>query len=132
MCNLIFGGPDCDTDGNADLTSLTASGTADSGSTTTLVDNALTQIDDYWNYGRIIITKAGVKYNRKIKDFVAASDTLTFDVELPVTVDNTCTYILYKGCDQTWDTCTGVNAWGPSVDNRLNFGGCIHITEELD
>jgi len=104
MCNLIFGGTGCNIDGNANLTSLTASGTADSGSTSTLIDAALTQADDYWNYGRIIITKAGVKYNRKIKDFVAASDELTFDVELPVAVDDTCTYVLYKGCDTTWHT----------------------------
>ena len=132
MCPWIFGGTECNTNGNADLTSLTASGTADSGSTSTLVDNALTQVNDYWNHGRIKITKASVIYHRRIKDFVAVIDTLTFDVELPVAVDNTTTYVLYKGCDQTYDTCKGDNAWGPSADNKLNFGGCIHIAKPKD
>ncbi len=132
MCPWVFGGLECNTDGLADLTSLTASGTADSGSTTTLVHSGLTQVDDYWNNGLIVITKDSVVYNRKIKDFVAASDELTFDVELPVAVDNTTTYVLYKGCDQTWDTCNADNVWGPSADNKLNFGGCIHISKKAD
>jgi len=126
-CDLPFGGTDCNTDGLADLTSLTASGTADSGSTTTLVDNALTQDDDYWNYGAITVVKDSVTYNRKVKDFVAATDTITFDIALPVAVDNTTTYTVYKGCSKTWDACQGNQAWGPSADNKLNFGGEIHI-----
>jgi len=44
-----------------------------------------------------------------------------------VTVDNTCTYVMYKGCDQTWDTCGANNAWGPSANNQANFAGCLHI-----
>jgi hypothetical protein len=132
MCPWIFGGTECNTNSLADLTSLTASGTADSGSTSTLVDNALTQADDYWNNGQIIITKSSRVYRRRIKDFVASSDTLIFDVELPTAVDNTCTYVIYKGCDQTLDTCESDNAWGPSADNSANFGGCIHITAEED
>ena len=92
LCRHVFGGAACNADGNADLTSLKATGTADSGSTTTLTDNALTQADDYWNHGRIEITKGGVTYYRKVADFAAATDTITLDVELPVAVDNTCTY----------------------------------------
>lgn len=126
-CRHNFGGTQCNKDGNADLTLLTASGTADSGSTTTLVDNALTQADDYWNYGKISITKGGVTYKRKVKDFDAASDTITFDLALPVTVDNTTTYTVYKGCPKTWEACQAIPAYGPSADNKLNFGGCMHI-----
>jgi len=132
LCPWIFGGTECNTNSLADLTSLTATGTADSGSTSTLVDNALTQAEDFWNNGRIAITKGGVVYNRKIKDFVAATDTLTLDVELPVAIDNTCTYVLFGGCDQTWDTCSNTTAWGPSGDNKANFGGCIHISTPQD
>lgn len=132
MCPWIFGGSECDTDDLADLTTLKAVGTADSGTTATLVDNALTQVDDYWNCGEIEITKAGVTYYRKVKDFVAATDTITLDVEMPFAIDTDCTYTVYKGCDQTWDTCTGVNAWGPSADNKYNFGGCIHISKKAD
>jgi phage-related protein len=129
MCPWVFGDTECNTDGNADLSSLTATGTADSGTTSTLVHSALTQVDDFWNNGRITITKSGVSYTRKISDFVAATDTLTLDVELPVAVDGTTTYVLFKGCDQTWDTCSATNVWGPSADNSLNFGGCIHIVK---
>ncbi|MFH1781013.1 MAG: hypothetical protein ABH835_00115, partial [Patescibacteria group bacterium] len=43
MCPWRFGGTECNTNGLANLAVLTASGTADSGSTTTLIDNALTQ-----------------------------------------------------------------------------------------
>ncbi len=128
MCPWIFGGTECNTDGFANLAVLKAAGTADAGTTTTLVDNALVQANDYWNYGEIEVTKGGVTYYRKVKDFVAGTDTITFDVELPFSVDGTCTYTVYKGCDQTWDTCTGINAWGPSADNKLNFGGCIHVS----
>jgi hypothetical protein len=132
QCPWIFGGAECNIDGNADLTTLKAVGTADSGTTITLVDNALTQADDYWNYGEITIVKGGITYYRKVKSFDAATDTITLDVELPVAIDNTCTYTVYKGCDQTLDACLSNNAWGPSADNNLNFGGCIHITKLAD
>ncbi len=126
-CRYIFGGTQCNKDGNANLASLTASGTADSGTTTTLVHSALTQADDYWNYGKISVTKSGVTYKRKVKDFVAATNAITFDLALPVAVDNTTTYIMHKGCDKTWDACQSNSAFGPSADNKLNFGGFIHI-----
>jgi len=132
MCPLEFGDTRCNTDGNADLTALTASGTADSGSTTTLVDNALTQADDYWNYGKIKITKATVDYWRVVKDFVAGTDTVTFDVAMPFAIDSDCTYVVYKGCSKTWDACGAGSAWGPSGDNSANFGGCVHVSKKSD
>ncbi len=132
MCPWIPGGTECNTDSLFDLTVLTASGTADSGSTTTLVDNALTEVDDYWNHGEIVITKSGVNYYRRVKDFDAGTDTITFDVEMPFAIDTDCTYVVYKGCDQVWETCNADNAWGPSADNKANFGGCIHISKKQD
>ena len=132
MCPWKPGGTECNTNGLFDLTTLKATGPADSGSTTTLVDNALTQVDDYWNYGEIEITKAGKTYYRKVKDFDAASDTVTLDVELPVAVDATCTYVIYKGCDLTWESCSFTLPLGPSADNSANFGGCIHIAKQAD
>jgi len=126
-CNLTFGGAACNTDGNANLASLKATGTADSGTTTTLVDNALTQADDYWNYGSIILVKGGVTYNRKVQDFDAGADTITLDLGLPVAIDNATTYTVYKGCAKTWDACQSNQAYGPSADNKANFGGFMHI-----
>ncbi len=126
-CRHRFGYGQCNQDGLADLTSLTATGTADSGTISTLVDSALTQADDYWNYGEIVVVKGGITYTRKVKDFVADDDEITFDIPLPVAVDDTTTYTVYKGCPKTWDACQANQAWGPSADNSLNFGGCIHI-----
>jgi len=132
MCPWVAGGSECNTDGNFDLTSLTATGTADSGTTTTLVDNALTQAYDYWKHGRINIVKDGITYKRRVKTFNSTTDTITLDVGLDFAIDNTCTYTVYKGCDQTWLTCQGTYAWGPNADNKLNFGGCIHIAKKQD
>ena len=130
MCPWVFGGTECNTDGLANLGSLSASGTADSGSTTILVDSALSESADYWNHGEIELTISGAKYFRKVKDF--GSSTITFDVELPVPVTGSTTYTVYKGCDQVWETCEGTPAYGPSGDNSANFGGCIHIAEDID
>jgi len=70
-------------------------GTADSGSGTTLVDDALTQADDYWNDSAIIVVKGGVSYYGIVTDFVAATDTLTVTMYQSVTIDNTCTYRVF-------------------------------------
>ncbi len=61
-------------------TTYEVSGTADSGSTTTLVDDALDQADDAWNGGFACMTgPEGEGYDvcTKVSDFVASSDTLT-------------------------------------------------------
>lgn len=132
LCPWKFGGTECNTDGYADLTTLTATGTADSGTTLTLVDNALTQVNDYWNYGRIEITKSGVTYYRVVENFDSTTDTVTWGVQLPFNVDNSCTYVLYKGCDKSWDVCGSGSAYGPSADNQANFGGCIHVGQDFE
>ena len=58
--------------------------TADSGTTTTLVDAGLTQADDYWN-GALLIFRTGTNIGRTaiVTDFDAASDTLTFTPAMP-------------------------------------------------
>jgi len=129
LCSLTFGGSLCNQDSLADLSSLTATGTADSGSTTTLVDNALTEEADYWNYGDIKITISGIPYHRIVKDFDAANDEITWDVGLPVAVSSGDTYTVYKGCKKNWDTCLGNSTFGPSADNSANYGGFLHIGE---
>lgn len=106
---------------------LMTMGTADSGNTTTLVDDALTQADDYWKYGIIEIVKDGETYRTNVASFDADTDTIIFDVNLPISVDNTCKYFLKKGCDKTWDTCLSDNVYGPESDNSANFLGFIHI-----
>ena len=55
-------------------------GTADSGTTTTMVDSARTEADnDYWNGGIIKFTSGNLNgQSRLITDFVASTDTITF------------------------------------------------------
>lgn len=129
-CRHPFGGAACNADGNADLTTLAWGGTADSGTVTTLVASALTQVDDYWNNGKIQMIVNGTTYKRIVKDFDAATDTVTFDIALPEAVDGATTYSVYKGCDKSWATCGDTYAWGPSADNTANFGGFMHIAQQ--
>lgn len=72
-------------------------GTADSGNTTTLVDNALTQGEDFWKGGFITIT-AGTNYGvtKKVTGFAAGSDTVTF-AAMPKSIDNTSKYRIVVG-----------------------------------
>lgn len=127
LCTNDFGDTACNYDGYANLASLTATGTADSGTTGGFTDNALTQADDYWNYGKVTVTISGNTYERKVADFDAATDTITFDVPLPVAVSNGDAYTLYKGCPRNLDACRANNAFGPSADNEDNFIGYIHL-----
>jgi hypothetical protein len=74
-------------------------GTADSGSTTTLVDDALTQNDDAWNGGFLTITNpTGTNYDvtRKVSDFANSGDTVTC-AAFNHAIDSTSKYKLTVG-----------------------------------
>ena len=132
-CNNDPGDSNCNYDGYFNLASLTATGTADSGTVGSLTDNALTQVDDYWNFGRIEITISGYTHVRKVSDFDAATDTVSWNVNLPEAVSNGDSYTIYKGCPLTWEACQGLFAYGPSADNKANFLGNLHLSKkELD
>lgn len=80
-------------------TTYEVTGTADSGSTTTLVDDALTQNDDAWNGGFCTITSpTSTNYGvtRKVSDFVASSDTVTL-AAYNHAIDSTSKYKLTVG-----------------------------------
>jgi hypothetical protein len=87
-------------DGDA---TMMVSGTADSGSTVTLVDNALTQTDNHWGAsaaaaGYATITNStGANYDitSKVTDFVASTDTCT--VSFPQAIGSTSKYRLVRG-----------------------------------
>jgi len=73
----------------------TSLGTADSGTTTTLVDDALTQGDNYWNDMLLVITGGtNAGQARRISDFVAASDEITVDTAFDAAIDNTSVYAI--------------------------------------
>ena len=114
-CRHKFGDAQCNQDGLADLDTLKAEGTADSGSALTLVDSALTQADDYWNYGTITITKGSDIEIRQVKDFVASTDTISWEIPISFAVDSICTYTVVKGCDHTWYGCQGLKSDGETL-----------------
>ncbi|GAI20721.1 unnamed protein product, partial [marine sediment metagenome] len=90
-------------------------GTADSGSTATLIDDALTQADDYWNNVTLeIITttddQAPQGESAVVTDFVAAEDKLIFGA-LTAAVDAGDTYELRNDGTFTWGSLpTGITA----------------------
>lgn len=123
LCPWTYGGTECNRDGYTDITSapLKATGTADSGSTTTLVDNALTQASDFWNYGTITCTKSGTTESRIVYDFDAASDEVSWSIPMSFAVDNTTTYVLTAGCNKTTAWCR--NNGAHTSNNINNYGG---------
>jgi hypothetical protein len=73
-------------------------GTADSGSTTTLVDAALTEADtDYWNGARVVFTSGTIAGQvREITVFTPGSDQITFSLATTQAV-GTNTYKIIPG-----------------------------------
>ena len=71
--------------------------TADSGTTTTLVDASLSEADDRWN-GALLVFTTGTNngYTAIVTDFDAATDTITFTPAAPNAV-TTEDYILIPG-----------------------------------
>jgi len=126
-CPHDFGNDQCNQDGYADLIALTASGTSDSGTNVYLIDNARTESEDFWKYGLIELTRAGVTVYREISSFFAALDRVVWLIPAPFAIENQTTYTIWKGCGKTWDCCNGLNAWGPSSNNLINFGGFRHV-----
>jgi hypothetical protein len=101
-------------------------GTADSGTTTTLVDAALTEADDYWRYGTVEFTSGDNDGEiRSVTDFVASTDTVTLSYTLPHAVVAGDTYTIKKGCNKT-------SAWcHVHHNNWANFRGFVGIPQRL-
>jgi hypothetical protein len=98
-----------------------ASGQAESGTTTTMVDNARTETNvDYWK-GSVIVFVNGpnVGLSRKITGFDPATDTITFKPALPVGVGTDLYEIWPSG--EGVDVTVGVGGFpvGGFVDNSI-------------
>lgn len=93
------------------------SGTADSGTTTTMVDAALTQADnDYWKGSTVVFTSGTISGQaRLITGFNAASDTVTFAPPTTKAV-GTNTYIIVPAAR------VDVELWDGSAVNALSSG----------
>lgn len=102
---------------------IIASGTADSGSTTTMVDAARTEADnDYWK-GRIILFTSGNISGQCviITDFVAATDTFTFAPPTTQAV-STQDYVILPGLS-VWDDTLAEHLISGSTGSALNAAG---------
>ncbi len=101
------------------------SGTADSGSTTTMVDAALTQGDaDYWK-GRLIVFTSGTLAGQCaiITDFAPGTDTVTFSPGLTQAV-STHTYVILPGVS-VWDDAMAEHLLAGTTGNILNAGSTL-------
>lgn len=97
-----------------------ATGTADSGSSTTMVDAARTEADnDYWK-GRLICFTSGNVSGQcaHIEDFVASTDTFTFKPALTQAVA-TQNYKIFAHAS-AWDETTAEHLTAGTTGNSLN------------
>lgn len=102
---------------------VTVSGTADSGSMTTMVDAARTEADnDYWKGQRIVFTSGNIiGQSAIITDFVAATDTFTFAPALTQAV-GTQTYVILPSVS-VWEDVLAEHLTAGSTGNALNAAG---------
>lgn len=128
-CPWRAGGDECNYDGNFDISQAPL---AQSGEDAVWANNVLTiadrdEADDYWKHARIVFEYNGYVWRRKVIAF--SSGNFTLDFPLPIASIPAVTYTLLRGCDGSWSTCQGSNAWGPSADNHDNYGGFRWISE---
>lgn len=106
---------------------VVASGTSDSGTTTTMVDAARTEANDYWIGSVLVFTSGALSGQaRLITDFVASSDTMTFYPAATQAV-GTETYVILPGGLEylRYATETQLPAIATSVGNISNNLGAI-------
>lgn len=81
---------------------MSVTGTADSGTTTTLVSGLLKGADDFWIGARLVITAGpNVGEIRTITEYVASTDTLTVDHAYSTAITSASTYELVKFAPMT-------------------------------
>lgn len=101
--------------GKVESVEVILSGTADSGTTTTFVDAALTQADtDYWKGNNVRFYAAGGAaiggQVRRITGFNAATDTITFTPATTLAVTTNQYEIIPSGTEQTGDSFARLGA----------------------
>lgn len=121
--DCVSGSVVCEITNNAGMTAATyalTSGTADSGTTTTMVDAARAEADtDYWKGDTICFTSGDINGQcRVIEAFTPASDTITFTPAVTQTVatQNYSIYQSYNG----WDSILADHIASGSTGAALN------------
>lgn len=116
VCNAKWADSYCKINKNLEENKKTS--TATGGTNSTIIDTALNQADDYWNFGTVVFTSGSNKgYSRKVMDFDSATHTVTLDYILDYAIESGDDYTIYRGCDKTLDMCQ--NTFG----NDINFHG---------
>lgn len=117
-CRHNFGDSFCNLDGFSNLTSTSnyAEGQILSGATNymvidTTVGSVTGENDDVFNYGIIKVGKSGATYIRTCYDWTSSTSRADWQVGLPVSLDNTYRYQIYKGCPKDLNSCTAGFAW---------------------
>ncbi len=116
-------------------------GTADSGTSTTIVDSARTEANDRWNGSMIVITSgASAGQARIITDFVASSDTITFAPAVTTNL-NTETYVIipqagvdlqsWLGTESTMVAPSALTSSGEVDVNVTELGGVVQSLTDL-
>ncbi len=102
---------------------VSASGTSDSGTTTTMVDAARTESNsDYWKGSIIVFTSGTIAGQaRIITDFNATTDTITFAPATTAAV-STQTYVILPHIS-VWEDTTAEHLSSGSTGNALNAAG---------
>lgn len=137
MCSLKFGGTRCNADGNSNLTSnsLATSSFTVRGGVTHFYDTMLkSSAASTWIHARIRLFVGGVTEERLGIDFKvsAGGGTVIFDVPCKTAISASTRYEMIRGCSKNWTACSGVSAFGPTADNRLNYGGFLHVGKNPD
>lgn len=106
-----------------------ASGYADSGTSTTLVDTERTEEDDVW-IGKWLSIVRGTNEgeSRKISDFVASSDTITVSSAFTAAIDDTSEYIITN--EENDMALKRALEWSDAYINAVCelFGGTVEST----
>ena len=98
------------------------SGTVDSATSDTMTDAALTEADDYWNFGYIEMTSGAADGDKRmIVDFDAGTDKITILRPWTTTPSGGDTYDIYPHCQKKYTLCDSI------FSNSDNYGGCMHI-----
>lgn len=126
-CPWLFGGTYCTltasaTPGAGNYKQVTAQVADAGGSTTTLIDAARTEADNYWNNGQVTFTSGDNNgLSRVVKDFDNATATVTFEMPFPYEVAENDQYTIRQGCDHTPNTCND------RFTNMANYGGNLSV-----
>jgi len=123
QCPWDFGGTECGLD--ITVSPYKETGTADSGSTdSVLVDSSRTEEDNWWQYGILKMTSgsnSGIR--REVKESTSGQITVLHKFPYPIAAGDT--YEIQVGCKKTFGECKD------KYNNTDNFGGFPSVTRRV-